>query len=429
MTSPAQPAMPTPATVAPSAVTAPTVAPQASPEITQEGRWGAQDAIASIVGDAVNRTIAEQAPAPDAAPVVPPTEVVREDGATWNETAKRWQGKDGGFVEGAAPAVAAPVVGEMAVTDGEPEPIALPDGFAAIPKVEGRELATTFTVRDKDGELDVPDIQIDFTANGRTRSEPLDKVVKLAQMGVFNQERHEQTVHVQRENDGLKQRVQQVEHYAQQVEQRMQQLLSSDDAYLMARAEFEQQNTPEYRAQMARQELEQTNQQIAFTQAAQAGQQFLATTLEPAVNQIAQALPEVGVEEIGARLLLVSDRFRVHTPFGSIIPPQYHEAVAQQIVQDVAPWAMQLHEARAADKAVTRRAAEQQTAAATAAAERARVEAQKARNLGTRPASPGRRGTPTTPHAHTPPTPPPIRTLDDAEQFSVKDAVAKALAG
>ena len=58
----------------------------------------------------------------------------------------------------------------------------LPEGTVLVPKID-RPLVTEFAVKDKDGDIEIPDVTITFMANGKERHEPLDQVVRLAQRG------------------------------------------------------------------------------------------------------------------------------------------------------------------------------------------------------------------------------------------------------
>jgi hypothetical protein len=296
--------------------------------------------------------------------------------------------------------------------------VALPDGFVAVPKVD-RELVMPFKVMDADGELEVPDMMIEFKANGKTRKEPLDKVVQLASFGVYNHEREQQVQASKAEVQQTQTQLQQVIDYARQLEQEREALLSNDDLYLAKRAQFDQQNTPEARLQREQERVQTMQRQQAFSQAAQAGEQFYSRSLVPAVEAITKALPTLTAEEIGAKLLLIADRYKVHTPDGSIIDPRAYRLIEQAIVSDVVPWAQQVHDARDSDRRSNAQQTDAEKRALKKAADDAKAETQKARNQGTRPAKPGQ-GRPGT----NAPTPKPIKTVDDAEQAALADTMA-----
>lgn len=299
-----------------------------------------------------------------------------------------------------------------------PEAVPLPEGLVAVPKPE-RELATTFAVLDKDGELEVPDLQIRFTANGKERVEPLDKVVKLAQFGVYNHDKEQQT---QQQITAAREAI----SYAQQVERQMAEvrayvdrILTDDNAYLAARADAEARNTPEARAQRTLQEAQAIRQQAELQQVAQMGERFFGGSVQPAIEQISKALPTVSVEEIAAKVLLTIEPYKRN----GFVPPQSYDAVAQAIVNDVVPWAQMIHEDRHAATARREREVQATKAAAEQKVQKATVESQKAKNLATKVVKPIGKTMKDAPKPRV------IKTVDDAMEAAVQDALSATLTG
>ena len=62
----------------------------------------------------------------------------------------------------------------------EPEVEAASEEYVNVPVLDD-ELATNFTLFDAEGELEIPDVIVEYKANGKVRKDRLDKVVKLAQ--------------------------------------------------------------------------------------------------------------------------------------------------------------------------------------------------------------------------------------------------------
>jgi hypothetical protein len=87
-------------------------------------------------------------------------------------------------------------------------------------------LVAEFTVRDSTGELEVPNITIEYKANGRIRKDRLDQVVKMAQMGVHNVEREQR---LQQQEQVLASRVEQVQQALEQREAQLEVLLSDPE--------------------------------------------------------------------------------------------------------------------------------------------------------------------------------------------------------
>lgn len=399
------------------AIAQPTNAPApTSPDVSQSGPFGVDDALASISRAAIDQTIAEQTP-------------------TDQPTGEQPRGPDGKFVPKATPE-AAPVEGEApptpeTVTTGtapETEIPELPDGFVAVAPVKDRELATAFKVLDAEGELDVPDVTIEFNANGKTRREPLDKVVRLAERGVYNEER-EQAVLAQKQHvERTQSENQQLRAMLTQTRQQMEQLLSSDDAYLLARAQFEQENSPEARLQRVEQQRAEEQRLAVYQQARNVTNQYFETSVLPAVQTIADSLSEVTADEIGARLVLLTNHLRVPTPDGdTMIPPAAHQAVGQIILNEIVPWARDVHESRDSGKRAEREQSAREKQDAARKANDATIAAQKAKNLVGRQTRP--RGSAANTGTATREAPPekPIKTVDDAEAAALKATLASMI--
>lgn len=274
--------------------------------------------------------------------------------------------------EAESPEDSAPVTEEEAAPDTEDATptadVELPDGFVAVPTVtEG--LATDFVLRDEHGEVEVPALIVEYKANGKVRQDRLDQVVKLAQWGVYSQDRE------QRLKAETQQQVEQMEQLLVEREQQMERLLN-DEAYREAVYEaYLNENSPERRAERAEQQV--TNLRIAqeLQTISQTGEQFYASEVGPAIQLISDALPTVPVEELEAKLEMAMRAHVEVAPNGlPYVPPSRYEAIRKYIVEDLAIWAQAAHSRRS--KPVT---AEKQKA--NAELERAQVEAQKAKRM------------------------------------------------
>jgi hypothetical protein len=384
-------------------MTAPAV-PMDAPVLDQNSPFAVDEVIASITKSAVDQTIAES---PDA-----PAETPRDE-------------KTGRFTP-KEPA-AAPDALKAGVPADEPEtidpeaPITLPEGMVAVPKVD-RQLATAFKIRDKDGELEIPDLMIDFPANGKDLVKPLDEVVRLAQRGFYNDQREQQVVAERQQSQSVLAAARQLETRVQQLEAERAQLLSSDDAYLNARARHEAENTPEARLQRDRAEFAQQQEQALIGQATQMSAQFFDGEVVPAVDVITKHLPEVSADEIGARMILLTNHLRVQLPGGgSLIPPGAHQQVRDIVLREITPWAQQLNDHRAGQKSEQTKASEQERAKAKAETERLRVEAQKSKSLVGKAGKPANRGDGKESKA-----PKPITNIDEAQDAAL-DATFAAI--
>lgn len=261
-------------------------------------------------------------------------------------------------------------------TSDDAAPSDMPEGYVAVPTVTDG-LATEFTLRDADGEVEVPDLMVEYKANGKVRQDRLDQVVKLAQWGVYNQERE--------------QKVQQVEQMAQQVHEEREQLaallseresqiekLLLDDDFLMAvRDAYGEENSPESRATRAEQAVEDLRTQQKMSVIVETGQLFYENEVMPALDMIAEALPAVPIDELAQKFQMAMYAHVERAPNGEpYIPASRYDAVRQYILDDLAVWAQAQNGRRTR---ATTSAPQQETQKALAERDKARVESQKAK--------------------------------------------------
>jgi hypothetical protein len=255
-------------------------------------------------------------------------------------------------------------------------PLDMPEGYVAVRTVTD-DLATEFTLRDAEGEVEVPELMVEYKANGKMRTDRLDQVVKLAQWGVYNQERE--------------QKVQQVEQVAQQVyqereelaallserEAQIEKLLMDDDFLLAVRDAYGEQNSPESRAARAEQEVQDIRVQQQMSAIAEKGQVFYEAEVMPALNMIAGALPSISIDELAEKFQMAMYAHVERAPNGeAYVPASRYDAIRQYILDDLAVWAQGQHGRRSR---TTTSAPKQETQKALAERDKARVEAQKAK--------------------------------------------------
>lgn len=251
----------------------------------------------------------------------------------------------------------------------------LPEGYAAVKPIEGRELAAQFTVLDADGELAIPDITIKYTANGRERQEPLDKVVKLAQMGVYNHEREQRLAQQQEESAAIRAQYEAAQQELMQARAYVERILADESAYLTEQERFALQHTPEAQLQRLQQEREMERQAWMQQQMAQQAEAFATNELLPAMDTLVEHLNTVSREEVAAKLVILMKPYERN----GIVPPEMHPYIKQALVADVLPWAQQLHEERLSWRSQATKEAEAQKAEATKEAQAAKANAQKAK--------------------------------------------------
>lgn len=294
------------------------------------------------------------------------------------------------------------------------EALELPGGYVAVPTVtEG--LATEFTLRDAEGEVEVPDLIVEYKANGKVRQDRLDKVVKLAQFGVYNEEREQKLQQTEREAVSLKSEREELAQLIEEREAQLERLLTDEDYFLAVREAYSQENSPERRAQRAEQQVKDLRVQTEMQRITEAGQQFYTGEVQPAIQLIAEALPSVSPQELEERMAYAMQLHAAVAPNGqTYLPASQFDAARQYIVQDLAVWAQMQH-ARRSESAPSSQVKEAQAAVA-----KAQVEAQKAKRAVGQATKPvGRAGaTPAKPKASKP------STIDDALDSAMSEILS-----
>lgn len=300
--------------------------------------------------------------------------------------------------------------------DETPEPEkaptpALPEGMVAVPKID-RQMATQFVIRDAEGEIEPPDLTITFTANGRERQESLDQVVRLAQMGVHNQERFQQAEAAINSRAEIETTLQSIQQTLAAERAAVARMMESDEAYLDAREAYERANSPE--ARLAAMEAERASEQekAAFQRDAQIGDAFMDNNVGPALKVIADALPTITEEELAAQIVLAANPLMQYTKFGMILPPSAHAQVSKIVTDELVPWAQELHARRTAAQTKTTTVAQTKLTAA-------QVEAQRAKNLAAKGMKPvGRAAASASPPRRI------ARTVDEVNEDVLRDTLA-----
>jgi hypothetical protein len=280
--------------------------------------------------------------------------------------------------------------------EAQEEPaVALPEGYVAVPVVEDK-LATEFVLKDAEGEVEVPALIVEYKANGKVRQDRLDQVVKLAQFGVYNEERERKVQATEQEAISLKQERESLAKLLEEREAQMERLLNDEDFLLSVREAYERENSPEQRAARAEQEAAQLREVAKYAPLIEQGRKFYENEVTPALTLIAQQLPAVTQDELAERMTYALQAHVEKGPNGQpFVPPSRHDAVRRYIVEDLAVWA-QIQQARRQPSA-TDSVADAKATKATQELTKAQVSAQKAKRVvgqATRPV--GRAATPNT---------------------------------
>lgn len=249
--------------------------------------------------------------------------------------------------------------------------VALPEGMVAVKAIEDK-LVTEFVVKDPEGEeVEPPALMIEYKANGKVRKDRLDQVVKLAQFGVYNQER-EQNLLAQQEE--MTKEVESISEQLSVREDQLRQLLEDEDAYLRVRERYLQENAPDKRVQRAESEVKELRQrQVEERRVAQA-EQFYTGTVIPSLEQIASEYPEVELEEVSAQFSAAL----VPVMKNGVVPVEMYPQIEQYIETVLREWAEQKHTARVARYQGEKAKAEKEAEAAKVAAAKAKRSAASA---------------------------------------------------
>lgn len=318
--------------------------------------------ISAVIDDAVAAAVPAPAPAatpepdPQAAQFVPPVE--EQTDATEADADPQASADDAEAGEDAS----------------EAEAVTLPEGFVVVePVSEG--LVTEFTLKDAAGdELEVPALMVEYKANGKVRTDRLDQVVKLAQFGVYNQERENRVQQVEEEARLVAQQREEIAEMLAEREAQLERLLTDDDFFLAVQERFNAENSPERRAARAEEQLQSLRVEQELQQISAVGQAFLDTELEPALRLMEQALPAVSRDELDERLAVAMQAHLVRGPGGvPYLPESRYAAVRKYIVEDLARWAQMVQ----MERSERQRDPEKERLAAER--DKARIESQKAK--------------------------------------------------
>ena len=272
----------------------------------------------------------------------------------------------------------APDAADDSVDDSEESdaPVDMPEGYVAVRTVTD-DLATEFTLRDAEGEVEVPDLMVEYKANGKVRQDRLDQVVKLAQWGVYNQEREQKVQQVEQMSQQVYQEREEIAALLSEREAQIEKLLLDDDFLLAVRDAYGEQNSPEQRATRAEQQVQDIRVQHQMSAIAEKGETFYTNEVMPALNMIAEALPSIPAEELAEKFQMAMYAHVERAPNGeAYIPASRYDAVRQYILDDLAVWAQAQHGRRSR---ATTSTPQRETQQALAERDRARIESQKAK--------------------------------------------------
>lgn len=327
------------------------------------------------------------------------------------ETSGETPANAGGAAEASEPPE--PPAGEAPAEGGEasPEGEAPPEGEKPA---EGDAAKRPFKILLKDGteaEIEqLDEIEFAFTADGKERKVPLEKLVRYAQNGFYN---HRLQQEVQQARDILPKYQQQLTELQQELAEtnKLAERLLTDEAYLeRAQAEYQRLNSPEARAERAERKLSEREQQEQQQQQARRMADYLVENVVPKYEALLQQYPTVTHDEAWGRFNLLTAPMLVRGQ----LPPERLPEVARAIEQELAPWAAQLHESRTSDE-------RRKTEARDAEVRKAQEKATLAKKQVARALKPVAKGSGTSTQSQ--PKPKAIVTADDA----MEDVIGSAL--
>lgn len=247
----------------------------------------------------------------------------------------------------------------------------LPEGMVAVPTITDK-LVTEFVVKDGEGdEVEPPALLIEYKANGKVRKDRLDQVVKLAQFGVYNQEREQALLSKQEE---MASEVETITEQLSVREDQLRRLLEDEEAYLKVRERYLQENAPEKRVERAESEVKELKSRQAVERQQAQAERFYTGSVVPALERIATDFPEVEMDEVTAQFSAAL----VPVMRDGVVPPDLYPQVEQYIETVLREWAEQKHSARVTRYQGEKAKAEKEAEAAKVAAAKAKRSAASA---------------------------------------------------
>jgi hypothetical protein len=318
-------------------------------------------------------------------------ELVRDD-AVWDEIAKPLAGEQEAPEPEAVPrnekgqfvkrdeAGEQPDQGEAPEGEGaEAETPEAPEPEPEAPKAE-RPKATQYAVYDGQGEVELPEVTIEFKAHGETRKMPLDKVVRLAQSGFYNEQLQQEVKSSRTEAAEIKNEFQSIrDAYERQVAFNRALLENGDEFFLQQREEYARRNGPEERARRLETQLHRERAERERMVWAGRAQSFLQGDLEPTVNALLAEYSSVTDVEAAGYLAPYLKSLEVN----GVIPPQRYGEVKRLLEADLPEWMGHLHFQRT-------ETTKQTNAKRTVELRKAQAETAKAKRDLTKVASPAR---------------------------------------
>lgn len=234
-------------------------------------------------------------------------------------------GTDGKFVsKDAAVDPAAPAPVEEPVADSAADPA------DPAPVTEPVKLATDFTLLDNENqEVEYPaELKVKFTANGKEVELPLDRTIRLAKMGYYNEEKEARFESIDQRNQQLEPFARELHQEAATLNTHLDRILAGDDEFLArARELYKKETSPEAEVTRLRERVKQLETTPRSTDTSANAPQQLAATVAPVIIGLIEGNKDVVPEaEIWQHLQKLTAPFKDKA--GRIAPERLRDVVA-----------------------------------------------------------------------------------------------------
>ena len=246
-----------------------------------------------------------------------------------------------------------------AKVDGVPQPTET----AEVPEVpkERPKLATDFKLYGKDGaELDVYDVmdklgEVEIPWKGETKRVPLDRLARLAQSGLHNEQQYAAAQSALASHALLTERVRDAEERIKRQNAYVASLLDSDEVLNDSRERWQSHNTPEARAERAERRAMDLEAQLNGQSRTETAASFYEKDVKAPIQALLSQYPTVTEAElIGQTNILTAG-------MGAEIQPKDFAAVRAILRDDLPAFAASVHETRSAHQSELRKAQEKIT--------------------------------------------------------------------
>jgi hypothetical protein len=197
--------------------------------------------------------------------------------------------------------------------------------------------------------------EIAFPYKGEIRKLPLDRVVRLAQSGIHNEDLYTKATEAIGHFDNLEGELSKANGAIVKQNKFIERIIADDEFRDQIRQQYEAHNTPEARAERAEREVERLKQVQAGQSQQDQGASFFQNDVLPGLKALLTQYPTLSQDEVVGRFNILTAKF------GPQVDAQHFAAVRAILRDDLPAWAAGLHEERATRDTATRKAKEATT--------------------------------------------------------------------